>query len=83
MMIIGINSILSPDLLATLRVKWHGGKIAIVDVNYPALEHTRRLIRLDGLTLRSVMDAVSSSLLVNEIHYQIVKFCKNMYQKNQ
>ena len=81
MMIIGINSILSPDLLATLRVKWHGGKIAIVDVNYPALEHTRRLIRLDGLTLRSVMDAVSSGLPVNEIHYQIVKFCKNMYQK--
>ena len=83
MMIIGINSILSPDLLATLRVKLHGGKIAIIDVNYPALEHTRRLIRLDGLTLRSVMDAVSSSLPVNEIHYQIVKFCKNMYQKNQ
>ena len=81
MMIIGINFILSPDLLATLRVKWHGGKIAIVDVNYPALEHARRLIRLDGLTLRSVMDAVSSGLPVNEIHYQIVKFCKNMYQK--
>ena len=81
MMIIGINSILSPDLLATLRVKWRGGKIAIIDVNYPALEHARRLIRLDGLTLRSVMDAVSSSLPVNEIHYQIVKFCKNMYQK--
>ena len=81
MMIIGINSILSPDLLATLRVKWHGGKIAIVDVNYPALEHARMLIRLGGLTLRSVMDAVSSGLPVNEIHYQIVKFCKNMYQK--
>ena len=81
MMIIGINFILSPDLLATLRVKWHGGKIAIVDVNYPALEHARMLIRLGGLTLRSVMDAVSSGLPVNEIHYQIVKFCKNMYQK--
>ena len=81
MMIIGINSILSPDLLATLRVKWHGDKIAIVDVNYPALEHARMLIRLGGLTLRSVMDAVSSGLPVHEIHYQIVKFCKNMYQK--
>ena len=82
MMIIGINSILSPDLLATLRVKWRGGKIAIIDVNYPALEHARRLIRLGGLTLSSVMDAVPSGPPVNEIHYQIVKFCKNMYQKN-
>jgi L-fucose mutarotase len=83
MMLIGINSILSPDFLAPLRVKRHGGEIAIVDVNYPALEHARRLIRLDGLTLRSVMDAVSSGLPVNEIHHQIVKTCKNMYQKNQ
>ena len=81
MMLIGINSILSPDLRATLREMWHGDEIAIVDVNYPALEHARMLIRLGGLTLRSVMDAVSSSLPVNEVHYQIVKFCKNMYQK--
>ena len=81
MMLIGINSILSPDLRATLREMWHGDEIAIVDVNYPALEHARMLIRLGGLTLRSVMDAVSSGLPVNEIHYQIVKFCKNMYQK--
>ena len=81
MMLIGINSILSPDLRATLREMWHGDEIAIVDVNYPALEHARMLIRLGGLTLRSVMDAVSSGLPVNEIHYQIVKFCKNLYQK--
>ena len=81
MMLIGINSILSPDLRAPLREMWHGDEIAIVDVNYPALEHARMLIRLGGLTLRSVMDAVSSGLPVNEIHYQIVKFCKNMYQK--
>ena len=81
MMLIGINSILSPDLRATLREMWHGDEIAIVDVNYPALEHARMLIRLGGLTLRSVMDAVSSGLPVNEIYYQIVKFCKNMYQK--
>ena len=80
-MLIGINSILSPDLRAPLREMWHGDEIAIVDVDYPALEHARMLIRLGGLTLRSVMDAVSSGLPVNEIHYQIVKFCKNMYQK--
>ncbi len=82
-MLIGINSILSPDLLATLRAMGHGDEIAIVDGNYPALAHARRLIRLDGLTLSSVMDAVSSGLPVNEIHHQIVKTCKNMYQKNQ
>ena len=83
MMLIRINSILSPDLLAPLRTMGHGDEIAIVDGNYPALAHARRLIRLGCLTLSPVMDAVTSALPVNEIHYKIVKICKNMYQKNQ
>ena len=66
MMIIGINPILSPDLLATLRAMGHGDEIAIVDGNYPALAHARRLIRLDGLTLIPVIDAVLSVLPVDD-----------------
>lgn len=81
MMLIRINSILSPDLLAPLRTMGHGDEIAIVDGNYPALAHARRLIRLGCLALSPVMDAVTSALPVNENHYQIVKICKNMYQK--
>ncbi len=38
----------------------HGDEIAIVDGNYPALEHARRLIRLDGLDLIPVLDAILS-----------------------
>ncbi|MDO1585228.1 RbsD/FucU family protein [Rhizobium oryzicola] len=59
-MLKGINPILSPDLLATLRAMGHGDEIAIVDGNYPALEHARRLIRLDGLDLIPVLDAILS-----------------------
>ena len=66
MMLIGINPILSPDLLATLRAMGHGDEIAIVDGNYPALAHARRLIRLDGLTLIPVIDAVLSVLPVDD-----------------
>lgn len=47
-MLIGIPSILGPELLATLRSMGHGDEIAIVDGNYPAQEHARRLIRADG-----------------------------------
>ena len=65
MMLIGINPILSPDLLATLRAMGHGDEIAIVDGNYPAVAHARRLIRLDGLTLIPVIDAVLSVLPVD------------------
>ncbi len=42
-MLKGINPILSPDLLATLRAMGHGDEIAIVDGNYPGLEHGRGL----------------------------------------
>ena len=38
-MLIGIPAILGPELLATLRAMGHGDEIAIVDGNYPALEH--------------------------------------------
>ncbi|MGB7336316.1 MAG: RbsD/FucU domain-containing protein [Salaquimonas sp.] len=65
-MLKGINPILSPDLLATLRAMGHGDEIAIVDGNYPALEHGRRLIRLDGMNLGSVIDAVLSVLPVDD-----------------
>ena len=82
MMIIGINSIFSPDLLATLRVKWFAVRNMVVDGNYSALEYASTLIRLGGLTLSPVMDALSSAQLVNDIHYQFIKICKNMYQKN-
>jgi L-fucose mutarotase len=36
----------------------HGDEIALVDANYPADEHGRRLIRCDGHELIPVLDAV-------------------------
>lgn len=57
-MLIGIPPILGPELLATLRAMGHGDEIAIVDGNYPALEHARRLIRADGLDLIPLLDAI-------------------------
>lgn len=57
-MLIGIPSILGPELLATLRGMGHGDEIAIVDGNYPAVEHARRLIRADGHDLIPLLDAI-------------------------
>lgn len=57
-MLIGINPLLGPDLLATLRAMGHGDEIALVDGNYPAVTDARRLIRADGLALIPVLNAV-------------------------
>jgi L-fucose mutarotase len=61
-MLIGIPSILGPELLFTLRAMGHGDEIAFVDGNYPAQEHARRLIRADGHGLLAVVEAVLTLL---------------------
>lgn len=65
-MLKGLDPLLGPDLLATLRAMGHGDEIAIVDGNYPGLEHARRLIRLDGHGLVPVLNAVLSVLPIDD-----------------
>jgi L-fucose mutarotase len=57
-MLIGIPPLLGPDLLATLRAMGHGDEVAVVDGNYPAADHARRLVRADGHGLLSVVEAI-------------------------
>jgi L-fucose mutarotase len=54
----GIPSILGPDLLHVLRAMGHGDEIAIVDANYPAENAGPTVIRLDGLSASTVLDAI-------------------------
>jgi L-fucose mutarotase len=57
-MLIGLPAILGPDLLHALRSMGHGDEIALVDGNYPAQDHARRLVRADGHGLLPVLQAV-------------------------
>ncbi len=61
-MLIGIPPILGPDLLSTLRSMGHGDEIAIVDGNYPAQDHARRLIRADGHGVLDLLGAILTLL---------------------
>lgn len=65
-MLKGLDPVLGPDLLACLRAMGHGDEIALVDGNYPGLEHGRRLIRLDGHGLPRVLEAVLSVLPIDD-----------------
>lgn len=64
-MLIGLDPVLGPDLLALLRSMGHSDEIAIVDGNYPALTDARRLVRADGLGLIPVLRAVLSVLPID------------------
>lgn len=57
-MLIGLPPILGPDLLYTLRAMGHGDEIALVDANYPAQEHARRLVRADGHGVLPLIEAI-------------------------
>ena len=59
-MLKGIDPLLGPELLATLRAMGHGDEIAIVDGNYPADNHAKRLISCHGLDLVPTLRAVLS-----------------------
>jgi L-fucose mutarotase len=65
-MLIGIPSILGPELLATLRAMGHGDEIAIVDGNYPAQEHARRLVRADGHGVLPLLQAILTVLPLDD-----------------
>ncbi len=59
-MLIGIDPILSPDLLHVLRAMGHGDVIAIVDANFPAEGLGPRCIRADGSDAGAILRAVLS-----------------------
>jgi L-fucose mutarotase len=61
-----LDPLLSPDLLYTLRAMGHGDEIALVDGNYPGQEHARRLIRMDGHGVVTVLDAILSVLPIDD-----------------
>jgi L-fucose mutarotase len=61
-----IDPLLGPDLLRVLRAMGHGDEIAIVDANYPAEDHAKRLIRMDGHDSPRIVDAILSVMPVDD-----------------
>jgi Fucose dissimilation pathway protein FucU len=57
-MLIGIPSILSPELLKILMEMGHGDELVIADGNFPAASIARRLIRSDGNMIPGLLEAI-------------------------
>jgi L-fucose mutarotase len=64
-MLIGLDPLLTPDLLHALAAMGHGERIALVDANYPATRG-RRLIRLAGADAPRALAAVLSLLPLDD-----------------
>jgi L-fucose mutarotase len=58
-MLLGLDPVLSPDLLHALAAMGHGDRIVLVDANYPATRG-RRMIYLPGIDIPRALQAVLS-----------------------
>jgi len=70
-MLKSLNPILSADLLWALAAMGHGDDLALVDANHPAERIAKssvsgRLIRLPGLTMAPVAEAILSVLPIDD-----------------
>lgn len=65
-MLKGLDPLLTPDLLSTLRAMGHGDEIAVVDANYPASSAGPPVIRLDGVPADAAVNAILSVLPLDD-----------------
>jgi L-fucose mutarotase len=71
-MLKGIDPLLGPELLMILRTMGHGDEIAIVDGNYPADSDAQRLVRMDGHSASSIVEAILSVMPIDDFVSQAV-----------
>ena len=65
-MLIGIDRLLTPDLLHSLAAMGHGDRIAIVDANFPGTSSASRVHHLAGVDAGAVLRAVLSVLPIDD-----------------
>ena len=65
-MLKGLDPLLTPELLSTLRAMGHGDEIAVVDGNYPAHSAGPPVIRLDGVPADTALDAILSVMPLDD-----------------
>ena len=57
-MLIGISSLISPDLLALLDRMGHGDEIVLADAHFPGDTYGKRVLRADGIKIPAMLDAI-------------------------
>ncbi len=69
-MLKNIDPLVSRDLLMVLRSMGHGDEIIVVEANFPAAYLAQRLVRLDGLTVTAVTDAILSVMPLDDFVHE-------------
>src|SRR5947209_462209 len=57
-MLKGIPGIISPELMKALMEMGHGDELVLADANFPAASLAQRLVRADGHSISSMLEAI-------------------------
>lgn len=68
-----IPDIIGPDLLFALAQMGHGDDIAIVDANFPAHSHAKRLIRADASRSDQLLSAILQLMPIDDFAHSAVR----------
>ena len=66
-MLKGISPVISPGLLKILCEMGHGDEIVLADSNFPGVSVGKRVVRADGLTIKTILEADPSTLCVGPL----------------
>jgi len=72
MVLKGIPSNISPELLKVLAEMGHGDEIVIADVNFPGASNAKRLIRQDGNNIPELLDSIMQLFPLDQYEPNVV-----------
>lgn len=75
-MLKGIPAILGPELLKLLCEMGHTDEITIGDANFPGHTYGKKVIRMDGIGVPEILDAILTVMPIDEYEEKPIKLMK-------
>ena len=77
-MLRNIPKVLPPDLVKYMMEMGHSDVIIIADANFPGTAHAQRLIRMDGIMIPQLLEAVLSVIPLDTFVPDPVRLMRNL-----
>lgn len=77
-MLRGIPKILPPELVRDMMMMGHSDFLILADANFPGAAHARRLIRMDGILIPELLEAVLQLFPLDNFVPDPVRLMRNL-----
>lgn len=77
-MLNNIPKIISPELMKVMMEMGHSDVLIIADTNYPAAAHAKRLIRLEGVEVPELLEAILPFFPLDNFIEHPVRLMRNL-----